>query len=60
MYTLLHDKLVGRIEWDDDFNGQIPKVIIDGKAYTWNQVGKMLMSYEGWNLKLEITEEGED
>lgn len=60
MYTLQHDKLVGRIEWDDDYNGQIPKIIVDGNAYTLEQIGKMLMAYEGWNLKLEITEEGED
>lgn len=60
MYTLPLDKLVGRIEWDDDFNGQIPKIIVDGNAYTWQQIGRMLMGYEGWNLKLEISEEGED
>jgi hypothetical protein len=58
-YTLPHDKIVGRIEWDDDHNGEIPKIIIDGKPYTWHEVGKMIMSYEGWNLTIKISEVGE-
>jgi len=59
-YTLPGDKLVGRIEWDDEYNGEIPKVIIDGKTFSWHQVGKMLMTYEGWNVVMKIHEMGED
>jgi hypothetical protein len=58
-YTLPHDSIVGRIEWDDDQNGESPKIIIDGKPYTWHEVGKMMMSYEGWNLTIKISEVGE-
>lgn len=58
-YSLPEDKLAGRIEWDEE-GGGMPKVIIDGKAYSWNQVGKMLMGYEGWNVTLKIHEMGED
>ncbi len=47
IYSLPHDKLVGRIQWDDDYHGELPKIIVDGKAYTWYQIGKMLMAYEG-------------
>jgi hypothetical protein len=58
-YSLPHDKIVGRIEWDDNYNGEIPKIIIDGKTYSWHEVGKMLMSYEGWNLMIKISEVGD-
>lgn len=59
-YSLPEDKLVGRIEWDDEFNGEIPKLVIDGKTYSWHQVGKMLMAFEGWNVVMKVREMGED
>lgn len=60
IYSLSEDMLEGRIEWDDEYNGEIPKIVIDGKTYSWHQVGKMLMSYEGWNVVMKISEMGED
>lgn len=59
-YLLPEDKFVGRIEWDEDSNGEVPRLIIDGKVYTWHQIGRMLMAYEGWNVELKITELGEE
>lgn len=59
-YTLPDDKLVGCIEWDDEYSGEIPKIVIDGKTYSWHQVGKMLMAYEGWNILMKVREMGED
>jgi hypothetical protein len=28
--------------------------VIDGQEITWEQFGRMLMSFEGWQFKLEI------
>ncbi|AIY06276.1 hypothetical protein Plano_2311 [Planococcus sp. PAMC 21323] len=58
-HSLINDRLVGRIESDlsDD---QIPLVAVDGKSYTWNEVGKMLMSYEGFQVKLEMIDRFEE
>ena len=53
-------RVVGRIEWDDDFSGQIPKVVIDGRAVAWDELGKMLMSFEGWQFKLDIFDRTEE
>jgi hypothetical protein len=53
-------RVVGRIEWDDTYQGEIPRLIIDGLPITWNQFGKMLMSFEGWNLKLDILDRTEE
>lgn len=60
LYSLIDDKVAGRIEWDDQYDGRIPRLIIDGKPYTWEQLGNMLMGYEGWNFHLKIVEAGED
>lgn len=51
-----NDIAEGRIEWDEEYEGNIPKFIIDGKEYSFDELGKMLMAYEGWNFKLEIIE----
>lgn len=31
-----------------------PLVIIDGKPFTWEEVGKMLMAYEGFQIKVKM------
>src|SRR5262249_32862083 len=43
--------LVGRITWDPDRAGQVPLVVIDGRPFTWDQIGRMLMSFEGFTLR---------
>jgi hypothetical protein len=46
----------GRIEWDDRYETDTPKFIIDGQEYSLEELGRMMMSCEGWNFKLEIIE----
>ena len=46
--------LVGRICWDPDRAGEIPLIVVDGRPYTWDEVGRMLMSFEGFTLRAEI------
>lgn len=29
-----------------------PLVVIDGRAFTWEQFGQMLLSYEGWTVEM--------
>jgi len=38
--------LVGRIEWDSGTNGRVPLLVIDGRPFTWEDVGRMLMTFE--------------
>lgn len=33
-------RLVGRIEWDPNSDARLPLVVIDGKPFTWEQVGQ--------------------
>ena len=47
-------RLVGRIDWDPDSNVRLPLIVIDGKPFTWEQVGHMLMTFEGFTLEARI------
>ena len=48
------DELVGRIEWDEDAGGATPVLVVDGKALSWDDVGRMLMTFEGVTLHARV------
>jgi hypothetical protein len=50
----------GRIDWDEDENGEVPLLVIDGREITWYHFGRMMMTFEGWQFKLEIRDPGEE
>ena len=37
-----------------------PPLIVDGDTITWRELGEMLSSYEGWGLRIEITQGGDE
>ena len=51
--TIINDRITGLIEYDETSDG-IPLVIVDGKPYTLEELGKMLMTYEGFQIRLEM------
>ena len=59
-YRILKDTVRGRITWDDDTNGELPCLVVDGKEISWHEFGRMLMGYEGWHFKMEIFEGTEE
>jgi len=48
------ERLVGRIACDlqSETGDRQPLLVVDGKPLTWQEVGRMLMTYEGFNLCL--------
>jgi len=55
------DRMVrGRIEWDDAQDGHVPLVVVDGREITWEDFGRMLMSFEGWHFQLKIHDKSEE
>ena len=50
----------GRIAWDHAEDRRVPLLVIDGREVTWEQFGRMLMSFEGWQFKLEIRDMSEE
>lgn len=51
--SIRNNRLVGRVEWNPA-GEDVPLLAVDGKSYTWDEVGKMLMHYEGFQVKLEM------
>lgn len=47
-------RLVGRIESDSDSDVRLLSVVIDGKPFAWEQVGHMVMAFEGFTLEARI------
>ena len=49
----------GRVESSDaenDWDLNIPTVVIDGREVSWADFGRMLAAYEGWQFKLEMVD----
>ena len=43
-----------RIESDIEHSDRRPVVVIDGQEIDWDEFGRMLMTFEGWQFKMEI------
>ena len=50
----------GRLSCDPDSDYHIPMLVIDGREVSWEQFGQMLMTFEGWQFKLEIKDPSEE
>lgn len=56
-----HGIIRGRIEWDEARDDdRLPLLVIDGREVSFEEFGRMMMSYEGWQFKLEIRDKSED
>ncbi len=43
-------RLSGVIEWDPGTEGVLPLLIVDGQTFTWDQIGRMMVTFEGCTL----------
>jgi hypothetical protein len=43
-------RISGVIEWDPETEGALPLLIVDGRRFTWDQIGRMMMTFEGSTL----------
>jgi len=57
---LARDEAAGYLIWSDDNQGSIHDVVIDGKKFTWDELGRMLSPYEGFQFQLKILDRTED
>ena len=48
------------VESDRDYDGRAPLLIIDGREVTWDEFGRMLMSFEGWQFNLNLVDKSEE
>lgn len=61
-WQITNDDVVrGQIDCDlDSSDERRPLLVIDGKDISWNQFGQMLMTFEGFNFKLEIFDKSDE
>ncbi|MBC9785339.1 hypothetical protein H1S01_12550 [Heliobacterium chlorum] len=50
----------GRVEYEESPHAEGPKVVIDGRTFTWDEFGKMMSSWEGWKFQLRMIDITED
>ncbi len=50
----LDQPVSGRIDSDPDSDIRVPIVTIDGREFSWAQLGHMLMTFEGFELELRV------
>ncbi len=50
----------GRIDWDASEDGRVPLLVIDGQDVSWHELGCMLMTFEGWQFRLAISDRSEE
>jgi len=57
---IVDETVRGRIEWDGNENSRRPCVVIDGRRVEWDELGRMLMPFEGWQFKLEVRDPSDE
>jgi len=50
----------GRIDWDVSEEGRVPLLVIDGQEVSWHELGRMLMTFEGWQFRLAICDRSDE
>lgn len=55
--VVLNGLIRAQITCDPDSGSEFPLFLIDGEEITWEEMGRLLMTYEGWGLRIKITEE---
>jgi hypothetical protein len=55
-----HLAVQGRIESDSAEDGRVPLLVVDGREITWDEFGRMILTCEGWQFRLEIRDKSEE
>jgi hypothetical protein len=50
----------GRIDWDAPADDRTPLLVIDGREVSWEDFGRMLMTFQGWQFRLAISDRSEE
>ncbi len=58
----VNDRLTlrGTVSSDPEEDLRVPMLIIDGREITWDQFGRMVAAFEGWQFKLEFRDRSEE
>ncbi|OTP73785.1 hypothetical protein PAMC26510_18015 [Caballeronia sordidicola] len=57
---IVNETIRGRIEWDGVEHSHMPCAVVDGRRVEWDELGRMLMTFEGWQFKLEVRDPSDE
>jgi hypothetical protein len=52
--------LRGTIDSDPDQDHRVPMLVIDGRELSWDDFGRMVATFGGWQFKLEFRDRSEE
>jgi hypothetical protein len=55
-WMLARDEVAGRIDWSGDDFVREPSVVIDGRRFDWDEFGRMVASFEGWQFRMLLSD----
>jgi hypothetical protein len=50
----------GRIDWGEKAEGRVPLLVIDGREIAWKEVGRIFMTFEGFQFRSQISDRSEE
>jgi hypothetical protein len=50
---LTPEVIAGTIEWDEEKEGEFPKIVTAQRTFTWEELGRELMTYEGFRITIK-------
>lgn len=58
----MNDRLTlrGTVHSDPDADHRVPMVVINGREISWNELGRIVATFEGWQFKLEFRDRSEE
>jgi len=51
---LAPEVIEGTIEWDEEKDAELPKIVTARRTYTWEELGSELMTYEGFPIRIKL------
>lgn len=58
-HSIINGELLGRVDFDKK-SPSAPMIVIDGHPYTWEPLGEMVSSYEGFQIQVKFFDMTED
>ena len=52
VWALARREVAGRVDWSGDGSVREPSVVIDGRRFDWDEFGRMVASFEGWEFRM--------
>lgn len=58
----VNDGLVlrGTVDSDPEEDHRVPMVIVDGREISWDELGRMVATFEGWQFRLEFRDRSDE